>query len=120
MDKFLDKLRNKKNLSFDESVNAFQILMDGKANDDEIFKFLTYLSEKGEVSDEIAGGVAVLRDKATKVNVQNCIDTCGTGGDGKDTLNISTASALYWQVWESRLQNTVTKQFRPNAALLMF
>ena len=94
MDKFLDKLRNKQNLSFEESINAFQILMDGKANDDEIFKFLTYLSEKGEVSDEIAGGVAVLRDKATKVNVQNCIDTCGTGGDGKDTLNISTASAL--------------------------
>ena len=94
MDKFLDKLRNKQNLSFEESINAFQILMDGKANDDEIFKFLTYLSEKGEVSDEIAGGVEVLRNKATKVNVQNCIDTCGTGGDGKDTLNISTASAL--------------------------
>ena len=94
MDKFLDKLRNKQNLSFEESINAFQILMDGKANEDEIFKFLTYLSDKGEVSDEIAGGVAVLRDKATKVNVQNCIDNCGTGGDGKDTLNISTASAL--------------------------
>ena len=94
MDKFLDKLRNKQNLSLEESINAFQILMDGKANEDEIFKFLTYLSDKGEVSDEIAGGVAVLRDKATKVNVQNCIDTCGTGGDGKDTLNISTASAL--------------------------
>ena len=94
MDKFLDKLRNKQNLSFEESINAFQILMDGKANDDEIFKFLTYLSEKGEVSDEIAGGVEVLRNKATKVNMQNCIDTCGTGGDGKDTLNISTASAL--------------------------
>ncbi len=94
MEKFLDKLKNRQILSFEESINAFQILMDGKANDDEIFEFLTYLSEKGEVSDEIAGGVSVLRDKATKVNVQNCIDTCGTGGDGKDTLNISTASAL--------------------------
>jgi anthranilate phosphoribosyltransferase len=52
------------------------------------------LSEKGEVSDEIAGGVYVLRDKSKRVNVQNCVDTCGTGGDGKNTLNISTASAL--------------------------
>ena len=39
MDKFLEKLRNKQNLSFEESIKAFQILMDGEANDDEIFKF---------------------------------------------------------------------------------
>ncbi len=47
-----------------------------------------------EVSDEIAGGVFILRDKSKRVKVEDCIDTCGTGGDGKDTLNISTASAL--------------------------
>ena len=68
--------------------------MAGKASDDEIFDFLTLLSEKGEVSDEIAGGVYVLRDKSIRVNVKDCIDTCGTGGDGMNTLNISTASAL--------------------------
>jgi anthranilate phosphoribosyltransferase len=65
-----------------------------KATDDEMFDFLTLLSLKGEVSDEIAGGVYVLRDKSKRVNVQNCVDTCGTGGDGMNTLNISTASAL--------------------------
>ena len=91
---FLDKLKNKQDLSFNESKNAFEILMDGKASDDEIFDFLTLLSSKGEISDEIAGGVYVLRNKSKRVNVKDCIDTCGTGGDGMNTLNISTASAL--------------------------
>lgn len=94
MKKFLSKLKSKQNLSFEESKTAFEILMNGKASEDEIFDFLTLLSLKGEVSDEIAGGVYILRNKAKRVNVQNCIDTCGTGGDGKNTLNISTASAL--------------------------
>ena len=91
---FIDKLKNKQDLSFNESKNAFEILMDGKASDDEIFDFLTLLSAKGEISDEIAGGVYVLRNKSKRVNVNDCIDTCGTGGDGMNTLNISTASAL--------------------------
>ncbi|MDA9202602.1 anthranilate phosphoribosyltransferase [Candidatus Pelagibacter ubique] len=91
---FIDKLKNKQDLSFAESKNAFEILMNGKASDDEIFDFLTLLSSKGESSDEIAGGVFVLRDKSKRVNVKDCIDTCGTGGDGMNTLNISTASAL--------------------------
>ena len=59
MKKYLKKLKNKENLSFDESKAAFEILMDGKASDSEIFDFLTLLSAKGEVSDEIAGGVYV-------------------------------------------------------------
>jgi len=94
MEKFLKKLKNKENLNFKESKVAFEILMNGKASDDEIYSFLTLLSDKGEASDEIAGGVFVLRNKSKRVNVKNCIDTCGTGGDGKNTLNISTASAL--------------------------
>jgi len=91
---FIDKLKDKQDLSFAESKNAFETLMNGKASDDEIFDFLTLLSSKGESSDEIAGGVFVLRDKSKRVNVKDCIDTCGTGGDGMNTLNISTASAL--------------------------
>ena len=94
MKEFLSKLKSKQNLSFEESKAAFEILMNGEASEAEIFDFLTLLSAKGEVSDEIAGGVYVLRNKAKRVNVQNCVDTCGTGGDGKNTLNISTASAL--------------------------
>ena len=94
MDQILEKLRNKKNLSFEESKSAFELLMTGQANEDQIYDFLTLLSDKGEVSDEIAGGVYVLREKSKRVKVKDCVDTCGTGGDGMNTLNISTASAL--------------------------
>ena len=94
MDKILEKLKKKENLTFEESKSAFEILMTGKADEDQIYNFLILLSEKGEVADEIAGGVYVLREKSKRVNVQDCIDTCGTGGDGMNTVNISTASAL--------------------------
>jgi len=94
MREFIEKLKRKQDLSFDESKAAFEILMEGKALEDEIFDFLTLLSKKGEVSDEIAGGVYVLREKSKRVSIKDCIDTCGTGGDGMNTLNISTASAL--------------------------
>ena len=94
MEQILEKLKKKENLTFEESKSAFELLMSGKANEEEIFNFLTLLSKKGEVSDEIAGGVYILREKSKRVNVTGCIDTCGTGGDGMNTLNISTASAL--------------------------
>ena len=94
MKEFLSKLKSNENLSFEESKSAFETIMQGKASEDEIFNFLTLLSKKGESSSEIAGGVYVLRNKSKRVNVANAVDTCGTGGDGKNTLNISTASAL--------------------------
>jgi anthranilate phosphoribosyltransferase len=94
MKQFIEKIKIRESLSFEESKAAFKLLMEGEAKDKEIFDFLTLLSEKGETSDEIAGGVFVLRDKSKRVNVIDCIDTCGTGGDGMNTLNISTASAI--------------------------
>ena len=60
MERILEKLRQKENLTFEESKSAFELLMTGKASEDEIYNFLTLLSEKGEVSDEIAGGVMCL------------------------------------------------------------
>ena len=84
-----------KNLSFDESKLIFLSIMSGNISEDLIFKSLTSLSKKGETADEIAGGVYVLREKSLKVKApENIIDTCGTGGDGKNTLNISTAASL--------------------------
>ena len=95
MEKFIKKLKNKENLSFEESKSVFENMMTGMLKEEQIYNFLTLSSIKGETSDEIAGGVHVLRNKATQVNVPDeTIDTCGTGGDGKNTLNISTAAAL--------------------------
>ena len=94
MEKILKKLENKEDLSFDESVNAFETIMDRKANDQQMYDFLTLLSDKGEQASEIAGGVYVLRNKAKRVKILDAVDTCGTGGDGAETFNISTAVAF--------------------------
>ena len=120
MKELLSKLKNKENLSYEESKSSFEIIMEGKASENEIFDFLTLISLKGEVSDEIGGGVYVLREKSKRVNVQNCVDTCGTGGDGKNTLNISTASALLLASMGIKLLNMVTKLFHQNVVLVMF
>ena len=94
MENYLKKLQDKIDLNFNEAKEIFKKIMDGKASEVEMHDFLTLLSNKGEVSSEIAAGVYVLREKSLRVNIENAIDTCGTGGDGKNTLNISTASAL--------------------------
>src|SRR5210317_1810747 len=95
MSNLINKLESKQNLSFDESKNLFNEIMEGKYNEDNIIKILEALSVKGETKDELAGGIFVLRDKATHVNSPDgTIDTCGTGGDGQNSLNISTASAI--------------------------
>ncbi len=94
MENSLKKLKDKIDLSFEETKIIFTKIMSGETSEDEMHQFLTLLSDKGEVSSEIAAGVYVLRDKSKRVNIEGAIDTCGTGGDGKNTLNISTASAL--------------------------
>ena len=91
----INKISNNKNLSFEESKLVFLDIMSGNLNEDLIYNFLVKLSKKGETADEIAGGVYALREKAVKVKTfEDIVDTCGTGGDGKNTLNISTASSL--------------------------
>ena len=70
-------------------------MMHGKNEENTLIEILEAISKKGETKDEIAGGIYVLRDKASKVNSDpNTIDTCGTGGDGQNSLNISTAAAI--------------------------
>jgi len=95
MNEILQKLKQGKNLSFEESKLLFDNLMIGKYAENVTLEILEAFSKKGETKDEIAGGIFVLRDKANKVNTdKNTIDTCGTGGDGQNSLNISTAAAI--------------------------
>ena len=95
MTKILENLKKGQNLSFEESKSLFKELMEGKYDENSIIEILESLSKKGETKDELAGGIFVLREKATKVKAdKNTIDTCGTGGDGQNSLNISTAAAI--------------------------
>ena len=82
-------------LSMAEASTVMGEIMEGEATPAQLGAFLTALSIKGETPAEIAGMATVMREKALRVNVPGpLIDTCGTGGDGKNTFNISTAAAF--------------------------
>ena len=90
-----EKLKHGQNLSLEESKRLFNDLMEGKHDENSVISILESLSKKGETKDELAGGIYVLREKASKVKTNpETIDTCGTGGDGHNSLNISTAAAI--------------------------
>ena len=91
----IENLKRGQNLTFEESKTLFSSLMEGNYKENKIIEILEALIKKGETKDELAGGIYILRDKANKVNADaNTIDTCGTGGDGQNSLNISTAAAI--------------------------
>ena len=95
MTDFIKKLESYKNLSLEESKTLFSFIMEGKFDETSIIRILKSLSDKGETKDELAGGIFVMRSKATAVKAPTgTIDTCGTGGDGQNSLNISTAAAI--------------------------
>jgi anthranilate phosphoribosyltransferase len=78
-------------------MDVFNEIMDGKATDAQIAAFIVALRMKGETIEEITGAAMVMREKATSVlpkTYDYVIDTCGTGGDGAQTFNISTAAAF--------------------------
>jgi len=82
-------------LTRDEAATAFEAIMSGAATPAQGAGFLMALRMRGETVDEIAGAASVMRAKALPVHApEGAIDIVGTGGDGKKTLNISTAAAL--------------------------
>jgi anthranilate phosphoribosyltransferase len=92
----LNKLLAKQDLTTNEMCDVMRIIMSGGATDAQIGGFLIALRCKGETIDEITAATTVMRDLATKVSIagSHLVDTCGTGGDGANTFNISTASAF--------------------------
>ncbi len=82
-------------LSATDMRDAMEALFTGAASDIEIAGFLSALRARGETVGEIAAAASVMREHALKVEApEDVIDTCGTGGDGGGTYNISTAAAL--------------------------
>jgi anthranilate phosphoribosyltransferase len=91
----LTELAHMRDLSAGEAERAFHIIMTGGATPAQIAAFLMGLRIKGETVVEITAGAEVLRHKAlTFTAPEGAIDTCGTGGDGKRSYNISTAVAI--------------------------
>jgi anthranilate phosphoribosyltransferase len=89
------KLARCKNLSEDEAAAAFETIIRGDATLSQIAGFLVALRMKGETVDEITGFARTARAMATPITVEgDLLDTCGTGGDGLLTFNISTLSAI--------------------------
>ncbi|HEU4920521.1 MAG TPA: anthranilate phosphoribosyltransferase, partial [Candidatus Limnocylindrales bacterium] len=82
-------------LSLDEARAAMGAVMDGEATPSQLAALLVALRMRGETVDELAGFAAAMRDRVTRVEAPDgVVDTCGTGGDGSGTFNISTAAAL--------------------------
>ncbi|MBD3184514.1 anthranilate phosphoribosyltransferase [Candidatus Poribacteria bacterium] len=85
-----------KDLSQEEAAEAMNEIMSGEATPAQIASFITALRLKGETVDEITGCARIMREKVTRIetNADLLIDTCGTGGDGAHTFNISTTTAF--------------------------
>ncbi|HZH04406.1 MAG TPA: anthranilate phosphoribosyltransferase, partial [Myxococcaceae bacterium] len=96
MEILLAKLVNRSNLAREEMAQAVTEVAEGRATPAQIAALLTALKMKGETAVEIAAAAEVMRGRLHRVNVSNpvFIDTCGTGGDGLNTFNISTGAAL--------------------------
>ena len=83
------------NLSADAAAQVMEEIMTGEATPAQFGAFVTALRLKGETPDEIAGMARVMREKALRVESDgDLVDTCGTGGDGSHTINVSTISAF--------------------------
>ncbi|HHV62778.1 MAG TPA: anthranilate phosphoribosyltransferase [Firmicutes bacterium] len=93
---FIAKAASRQNLSVEEAEAAMNEVMSGLATPAQIAGYLTALKVKGETCEEITGSARAMRSKAVKVKTKHptVIDTCGTGGDGARTFNISTAAAF--------------------------
>jgi anthranilate phosphoribosyltransferase len=92
----LGRLAAGENLSMEEMAAAIDAVVDGRCTPGEMGVLLTALRAKGETSQEVAGAAQALRRRMTPIRTSRAgvVDTCGTGGDGSGTFNISTAAAL--------------------------
>ena len=91
----IDEVVSGRSLSMEDASSVMRQIMEGEATPAQLGSFLTGLRIKGETAQEIAGMAAVMREFALRVEVDGpLIDTVGTGGDGQNTFNVSTATAF--------------------------
>ncbi|PCI18880.1 MAG: hypothetical protein COB62_06185 [Piscirickettsiaceae bacterium] len=102
----LDAAINHQDLATEQMTSVMRQIMQGEVTDAQIGGFLVALRMKSESLDEIEGAAIVMRELANKVEVtaEHLVDTCGTGGDGSDLFNVSTASAFIVAAAGGRVQ----------------
>jgi len=90
------KVVNSEDLNETQMMEVMDEVMEGKATPAQIAAFITGLRIKGETVDEVTGAARIMRRKATRIDARSpvIVDTCGTGGDGMKTFNISTTAAF--------------------------
>jgi anthranilate phosphoribosyltransferase len=90
------KVVNMDNLSESEMMEVFSEIMEGRATPAQVAAFITGLRMKGETVAEVTGAARIMRQKALRIDARSSVivDTCGTGGDGSHTFNISTTAAF--------------------------
>ena len=93
---YLDKIIKKQDLQQSEMSEMISAIFSGEITDAQIGAFMAALATKGETFEELAGAAQAMRRKAVRVEVPaaTVVDTCGTGGDGANTFNISTTAAF--------------------------
>ncbi|MDJ0755309.1 MAG: anthranilate phosphoribosyltransferase [Ardenticatenaceae bacterium] len=95
---FIAEVINGRSLSFVQAQEAMTLIMNGEATQAQIGSYLTALRMKGETADEVAGSAAAMRSLVVPVNIKDrdkmVMDVVGTGGDGRNTFNISTTTAF--------------------------
>jgi len=94
MKPYLAKIARGDRLTEDEAGAAMAIIMDGEATPAQIGALLVGLAVRGETEDEIVGFARTMRARAVPLTSKGAVDTCGTGGDGAGTFNISTVASL--------------------------
>ena len=92
---YISAIVNGQDLSKDQAHQAMLLVISGRVDPVQIAGFLTALKTKGETVDELAGFVQAMRDKMVAINPAGIsVDLCGTGGDRKNTFNISTTASF--------------------------
>lgn len=96
MKHYIEKCLNREDLSITEAADALDRIMSGNATEVQIAGLLIALRAKGESESEVVGFARTMRERAVRITAADpdAIDMCGTGGDGRDTFNISTVAAL--------------------------
>lgn len=96
MKQALNTVVSRQDLTEEQMMAVMKTIMTGEATDAQIGGFLVALRMKGETIDEITGAARVMRELATPVSINDdhLVDTCGTGGDGANIFNVSTAAAF--------------------------